>query len=223
MAPIINGKNVYNSIFNWKVMKKLMPATPTEMAGTLALVSTITKDAVNCYYYTTQSLKNEKIPEEKRKFVAGIDLSNGILNVLVPGALGTIINKNSKGLFKKWFSKYFNEEAGKKMYQKLSKLGMSFTEESVISGLAKNKKYAEAGFKVMAVLLITQVIGKRVINPFLSTPMASVFKNQMDKREQKNKKANEGNSDTFQQGVTLPEVSAFKQFYELVSKPVTYK
>ena len=48
-----------------------------------------------------------------------------------------------------------------------------------------NKKWAKAGFKVMAVLLVTQVLAKRVIVPFLSTPMAGVFKEQLEKREKK--------------------------------------
>lgn len=183
MAPVINGRNFYNNMFNTGVMKKLIPHTPTDMAATLALISTTTKDAVNCYYYTTQSLHNEKIPEEKRKFVAGLDLSNGILNVVVQFALGSAMNTVSSKLFEKWFGKSFNEAAGKKLHKTLEKAKFDYTEKQVIDSLAKNKKYASAGFKVIAVLLVTQVIAKRIITPLLATPMAGVFKEQLEKRE----------------------------------------
>lgn len=184
MAPIISGKNFYDNLFKTKVMKKLIPANPTDMAATLALISTTTKDAVNCYYYTTQSLHNEKIPEEKRKFVAGLDLSNGILNVVVQFTLGSIVNKYSPKIFDKWFGNSFGEEAGKKLYKKIVKSGVTnWSEKSVIEGLSKRKKIAEGGFKVIAVLLVTQVIAKRIITPLLATPMAGIFKEQLEKRE----------------------------------------
>lgn len=236
MAPIISGKNLYERIFDTKIIKKIIPETPTDMAGTLALVSTITKDVVNCYYYTTQSLNNKKIPEEKRKFVAGLDLSNGILNVIVPGILGVLINNNSKSIFKKWFGKYFTEDAGKKLYGKMLKTKTQFTEKQVIEGLMNNRKYAEAGFKVMAVLIITQVVGKRIINPLLSTPMAGIFKEQMEKREKKaaqkcsdtepkeivdNKATLNQNADD-QSDILQTSGSSFSKFYADVMKPVKF-
>ena len=84
-----------------KLAHALMPENPTDLAKTLALISTTTKDGVNCYYYTTQSYNNKRIPEENRKFVAGIDLANGILNVITQFTLGMYVNKKSD----KWFDK----------------------------------------------------------------------------------------------------------------------
>lgn len=54
---------------------------PTEYAAKMMVWSLITKDAVNCGFYTYQSATNEKIPEDKRGFVAALDLVNGIINV----------------------------------------------------------------------------------------------------------------------------------------------
>lgn len=54
---------------------------PAEYAAKMMVLSFITKDAVNCALYTYQSATNEKIPEDKRGFVAALDFFNGILNV----------------------------------------------------------------------------------------------------------------------------------------------
>lgn len=54
---------------------------PAKYAAKMMVVSLISKDAINCAFYTYQSYNNEKIPEDKRKFVAALDLINGIINV----------------------------------------------------------------------------------------------------------------------------------------------
>lgn len=54
---------------------------PAEYAAKMMVWSFITKDAVNCALYTYQSATNDKIPEDKRGFVAALDFFNGILNV----------------------------------------------------------------------------------------------------------------------------------------------
>ena len=186
MAPVINMRNFYNNVLNSNTMRKIIPDNPTDIAAKLALISTTTKDAVNCYYYVTQSLNNKKIPEEKRKFVAGIDLSNGILNVVIQFALGSLINNYSSKLFDNWFGKkLFSKDAAKNLHLRMQAAGLNYQEDQVIKGMEANKKWAKAGFKVMAVLLVTQVIAKRVIVPFLSTPMAGIFKEQLEKREKK--------------------------------------
>ena len=81
-AAIDYANKATNKFMECKTGHTWMPENPTDIAKTLALYSTTTKDAVNCYYYTTQSYNNKEIPEDKRKFVAGIDLANGILNVI---------------------------------------------------------------------------------------------------------------------------------------------
>ena len=73
---------VIDSFYNSWVGKKLAnPKATVATAALIATVSNVSKDAVNCAYYTIQSLNNERIPEDQRKFVAALDLSNGIMNV----------------------------------------------------------------------------------------------------------------------------------------------
>ena len=73
---------VIDSFYNSNIGKKLAnPKATVATAAMIATVSNVSKDAVNCAYYTIQSLNNERIPEDQRKFVAALDLSNGIMNV----------------------------------------------------------------------------------------------------------------------------------------------
>ena len=55
-----------NKIANSDFMKKAFSERAGEIAATVALASTTTKDAVNCIYYTKQSYQNKKIPKENR-------------------------------------------------------------------------------------------------------------------------------------------------------------
>ena len=53
----------------------------TKFIEGVAVTSIVLKDAVGCYMYVNQSLNNKKIPEEKRAFVAALDLANGGLMI----------------------------------------------------------------------------------------------------------------------------------------------
>lgn len=55
---------------------------PAKAAAIGLVTSLVTKDAASCVIYTTQSLNNEKIPEDKRRFVGYMDLINGLINVV---------------------------------------------------------------------------------------------------------------------------------------------
>lgn len=172
-----------------KIALAMMPENPTDMAKTLALISTTTKDAVNCYYYTTQSYNNKRIPEDKRKFVAGIDLANGILNVITQLTLGLYVNKKSD----KWFDKAMSgglipSQANIDKYRKdanniLAKFNIKCTDKNIENAIKTTNKLAKSGFGVILVLAVTQILAKRVIVPFLSTPLAGFFKNCLEKRE----------------------------------------
>lgn len=82
----INTKigNVINSAINIPRVSKFIEQgikDPATFAARMMVLSFVSKDAVNCVIYTTQSATNKKIPEEKRPFVASLDLINGVLNV----------------------------------------------------------------------------------------------------------------------------------------------
>lgn len=65
---------------------------PAKFAAAMLVTSIVSKDLVGCFLYTSQSLNNKKIPEEKRKFVAAVDLMNGIIMVGGQFLIGKIID-----------------------------------------------------------------------------------------------------------------------------------
>ena len=179
-------------IFNSKPAKYLTNPKAAGAAVMIATVSNVTKDGVNCAYYVMQSLNNERIPEDQRKFVAGLDLANGILNVSLQSFIGTWLGKGAEKFFdKKIAPKYFSEEACKDMYKKIESR-IKYDEFKGI--MEKNKGFAKAGLSVITALVGMQVITKRIIVPLIATPLASIFKDQFEKAEQA-KKAKEAKDD----------------------------
>ena len=145
-----------NAAANSKIGKWAFSERAGEIAATVALASTTTKDAVNCVYYTKQSLKNDKIPEENRKFVAAIDLANGILNVVSQLTLGVMIKNRTPQMFD--------------YLMKNTKL------------TGGTLKAAKNGFSILVTLIFAQVLLKRVLTPFLATPIASKIREYADKK-----------------------------------------
>ncbi len=184
MAPVINSRNLYRNILNSKFFKKWIPDDPTHAAAGLAVLSTVTKDAVNCYYYTTQSLKNKEIPEDKRKFVAANDLSNGFYNVVIPLLTKEQITKAGDRTFDKRFAKYFNENAAKQIYGRLNASGYNCELKDVEKTITQtSKKAAKAGLGVVFALVLTQIVCKRILTPMLATPTADHVKRYMQEYE----------------------------------------
>lgn len=178
MAPIINVRNVYHNIFKNPAAKKFLNTdNAAKGAATLALVSTLSKDALGCYIYVKQSFNNKEIPDSRRHFVTALDLSNGICNVAIPLVTGPLLNKHSDKIFNKLFGKYFDDEACKNMSNRLKHNGIKISEK-LISDKLKNtsRNAAVAGFGVITMLLYSQLLVKRMITPTLSTPLADVFK-----------------------------------------------
>jgi len=207
--PIINPnftrsvQKLYNDkVLNSKTFEKNIytPAweNAAKYAGKMALISALTKDAVGCYYYVTQSLNNDKIPEEKRNFVASLDLMNGILNVALQFTVGMWIDKKVPEWFDKTVGKKLDTDEtvkqAKKIFKTIQKLGVKnnikevdiadFLRDNVLGPSGRASKFLKGGFTAAAVLIGTQIITKRVIVPFLSTPLATWYKeNYMDKKK----------------------------------------
>lgn len=164
ISKILSPSNITkygNKFLNHNWMKTLCNERAGDAAATIALMSTTTKDLVNCIYYTKQSLENKKIPEEKRKFVAAIDLANGVLNVTTQLTLGMYIKNKAPAIF---------DFITKKVGTKLAPDAL---------GLAKN------GFNLLTTLVFAQIILKRVLTPFAATPIAHYIKEFAEKKAAK--------------------------------------
>lgn len=85
-------------------------------AASMLVTTIVSKDIVGCFLYTYQSLHNKKIPEEKRKFVAALDLMNGFIMVFGQLLVGKIIDaKLTPKLLSKFTGllKYKGDKVGK--------------------------------------------------------------------------------------------------------------
>lgn len=179
---IHNFTDFMKYVGNSKPMKYLTnPKGATAAAVTIATISNITKDGVNCAYYVTQSLNNERIPD--RKFVAALDLSNGILYVVLQAVMGVLFGIGADKLFeKKIIPTYFSESAIKKQFNNLTDKSIKF--DDFVKIMEKNKGLAKTGLSVISALVGMQIITKRIIAPFIATPLASLFKKGFEKKEQ---------------------------------------
>ncbi len=91
--PIANTMNWTVKNLATKSLKKGLEH-PVEYAAKMMVLSFITKDAVNCCLYTIQSMYNEKIPEDKRGFVAALDLVNGVINIVGQLVAAALVEKS---------------------------------------------------------------------------------------------------------------------------------
>ena len=146
----------------------------------LAITSIIAKDGLGCYMYVNQSLHNDKIPDDKRKFVAALDLANGGLMILMQILMHmTISNKLVQTkMFNKLFGKNF-DRAALKTYKKILNKREKFSNvdgKEFHKAMDNIKDSVNEAFSSLTSLVAATIIGKRVIVPFIATPLADKTK-----------------------------------------------
>ncbi|MBR6099136.1 hypothetical protein IKP85_05250 [bacterium] len=151
----------------------------------VGILSIILKDGVGCYMYVTQSLNNKSIPDDKRKFVAALDLTNGGLMIAAQIIMHkTISNKiiQSK-MFNHLFGKQFDRNTSKMLHSILKRTDKfkDVTPEQVSEVLAQYKGDACDAFGSLTSLIAATTVGKRIIVPFIATPLASKAEKWMNK------------------------------------------
>jgi len=196
---IMNGlSSVLGGITKIRPMQKLgnnFIKNPEKALAAATVTSIVIKDGIGCAMYVTQSLHNKKIPDEKRKFVAALDLTNGVLMIAAQIAMFLAMRKYSGKIFDKIFQKSFNpvnkSNAISRFRMKANLLG-----ETVYKKLVGGKKYDEFKktatdvFKFCLDIGAATIIGKRVIVPLIATPLAGKVKNLMNKEDVKKEDKN---------------------------------
>lgn len=146
----------------------------------MGIGSVVLKDGFGCYLYVKQSLNNKKIPEDKRKFVAALDLTNGGLMIAMQLLMFATISRPAiqKKMFNGLFGKYL-DRAATKGYQAIIKKqdGMSgMTGKVFHESLEEFQGSARKAFGHLTALVASTIVGKRVIVPFIATPLADKAK-----------------------------------------------
>ncbi len=176
----------------------------------LGVASIIAKDGLGCYLYVTQSLNNKDIPDDKRKFVASLDLTNGILMILLQLAMFfTVSNKVCQTkMFDKFFGKLFDRPV-RKTYYKLVQNQPGFED---INGIKFNREFKKIrnnvkdAFGGLTSLAAATIVGKRMLVPLIATPLADKVEKKMTEHEAKKKglpapqKANDDKSNPSMKG-----------------------
>ena len=156
---------------------------PEKALALTTVASIVVKDGVGCYKYVTQSLNNDKIPDERRGFVAALDLTNGLLMIVAQIAMFAAMRKYSEPIFNKLFKKSFNEKSFSDIATKIRMLAGKDAPRklNIEKEYKKVRKDALDLFKFVADIAAATIIGKRVIVPFVATPLANVVKDKMEK------------------------------------------
>lgn len=183
--------SIVSAITNNKAMNSIVNAyrkDPAKAISIAAITSIAVKDGVGCAMYVTQSLHNKKIPDERRKFVAALDLTNGVLMIAAQIGMFFAMKKLNRTLFNKLFSNSFSHKAKKTIvteYRKLQKDAKVTVSRKgdLYTQLNKNEKKAYDVIDFVTNLAAATIIGKRVIVPFIATPLADKVKKKMDKMD----------------------------------------
>lgn len=189
MGIITSGVNALSKSRLIESQNKTNLRDPNKFLVMSAVISAMAKDAVGCYYYTTQSLNNERIPEDKRKFVASLDLMNGGLMILTQFIMALFVDSKTEGLYNKRFGKYFkdlikDDKVIKENVERLTKTEQfkNLTPENFKKYINGLDKVSKAGFRLVAAVGAATILGKRIITPLIATPMATWFnKNYINK------------------------------------------
>lgn len=167
--------------------------------------SVVAKDGIGCALYTYQSLNNKNIPEDKRPFVAALDLTNGLLMISTQIAMTIGFTKFQNKLFAKTLGKYFNRSAAKGYQAVLSKTNQfkGIGGDEFHPAFDKYKGTVVSAFTQITGLALSTIVAKRMLVPFLSTPLADSAKKWMMKDEQKPAENNNMAENKFDTGKTL--------------------
>ena len=203
-----------NGITADKFMKALAVSTITSIA---------IKDGVGCGMYVYQSMNNKKIPEKRRKFVAALDLTNGVLMIVSQIAAFYLMGKLNDKLFHKWFGKAF-DKGGKafKAYaeqiradQKAAGIAKPLKKYILKRGYDGLKEDVFGTFKFVTELAASTIGAKRILVPFIATPLASKVEKMMNKHAQETSSAdNADNSNPSMKGkldVTVSDNTKVKE------------
>lgn len=160
---------------------------PEKALAMATVTSIILKDGIGCAMYVKQSLNNDKIPEKKRKFVAALDLTNGVLMIGAQIAMFFAMRKYSGPIFEKLFKKSFNKIS---KANTISRMRMQDAQNGgAFKKLLYDKEYENVRkgaldlFKFVADIAAATIIGKRVIVPLIATPLAKKVEKRMDAKK----------------------------------------
>lgn len=217
MSKLINGLSTVMSWYdNSKPAVKLgknFIKNPSKALAATTVTSIVIKDGIGCAMYVTQSLNNKKIPDEKRKFVAALDLTNGVLMIAAQIAMFLAMRKYSGKIFDKAFNSSFNPLAKSNAFSRF-RMKANLLGETVYKKMEIGKDYdafkkkANEVFKFVLDIAAATIVGKRIIVPLIATPLAKKVEKRMNNGAEKTEvNAQKQSTDVSMQGNNASEQS----------------
>ena len=166
---------------------KKFEENPENALAMATVTSIVLKDGIGCAMYVTQSLNNKKIPDEKRKFVAALDLTNGVLMIAAQIAMFFAMRKYSGPIFEKLFAKSFNDKNKSSIISRMRMWLNIKNPGNTPKKLTLEKEYNDVKkdgldlFKFVADIAAATIVGKRIIVPLIATPLAKKVEKRMNK------------------------------------------
>lgn len=133
----------------------------------------IAKDGYNCALYVLKNERNKNIPEDKRRFISMLDI---MMYVMATGvqllAYATISKKATQNkIFNKVLGKHFTPEKISALENKLKTKFPEMSAQEISENINKYKENIEVAFEHLFSLITTAILAKRVLVPFLATPL----------------------------------------------------
>ena len=198
---------------------------PVKFVSYTSLATVVVKDVIGGVFYVRQSMKNEKIPKEKRGFVAALDFTNSVLMISTQiAAFFTVQNEKCiDWTFKKTVGRYFNKANRRSCKEEMRALNKDLSRVDFTKAFKDAEKTAKDGFKVFLPLVAASIFAKRVVVPFLSTPAATWAKNKFFNNVGGEQDQNGGDSLIVAGPNTKKNTPTHKKEVELASLPDVYK
>ena len=185
------GSKVIGYITKPKCAEKVLDWFDKDLDKALAystIGSIVAKDGIGCAMYVYQSLNNKDIPAKRRSFVASMDLTNGALMIAAQILMFFGMRKVSRKLFNKFFgSKIFAPQnlgsAAEQLRMNQRAIGLTpIRKPPIFEVIYKHRDKLSKGFGDILDLVAATIIGKRIVVPFIATPLAGKMENWMNKK-----------------------------------------
>jgi len=174
ISDIINKplKHLANSNLMEKVCKHYRENDGRYIAA-FSVGALIAKDAYSCAIYVAKNEKNKNIPEDKKKFISIMDIINFCFTTAVQLIAYSTISKKAvqNKIFSKVLGKHFSSERISKLESKLKTKFPQMTSDEITENINKYKENIEVAFEHLFSLITTAILAKRVLVPFLATPL----------------------------------------------------
>lgn len=156
-------QKIASGITNSSFVKNHMIKSATDpkfLARTL-LITSVSKDVFAYALRVKNTLNNDEIPEEKKKFTAKMDAATCVATAVTQIGAGFIVSSEK-------FQSFFTD----KLFKSLK-------------NSPKELKNAKAAFNAISTLVLASIGAKRVLTPLIATKIASYHKG--NKKEEKSK------------------------------------